>query len=172
MNASKCDSRLKKNIIILSLIVFGLLIYVLYSGYMYTSSYHKKEHIKGVVIELSDNKPGIGSTLQQIRTTDEQEIAEIIGLLKDRTVIKLFPDIGPVRSYSSHYYDLRIEFISDTNLTLEYRILSTGRVEVKKGVGNAPSNTLIFGGSSKEWFNEINTMFEEKKLNSIWSKQE
>lgn len=163
---------MKRRILILSVLVSGLMIYVLYSGYMYTSSYYKQEHIKGVVIELSDNKPGIGSTLLQIRTTDEQEIAEVVELLKDRTVIKLPPDIGPVRSYSSHYYDLRIEFISDTDLTLEYRILSTGRVEVKKGVGNAPSNTLIFGGSRKEWFNEINALFEEKELNPIWSKQE
>lgn len=164
---------MKRKILLLSVLVCVLLlIYVLYSGYMYTNSYYKHEHIKGVVVGLSDNKPGIGSTLQQIRSIDEQEIAEVVGLLKDRTVIKLFPDIGPVRGHSSQYFDLRIELISDTNLTLEYRVSSTGHVEVKKGVDNNPSNTLIFGGSSKEWFNEINALFEEKKQNPLWSKQE
>lgn len=165
-------SNMKRNILILSVLVLGLLIYIFYNGYLYTSSYYKHEHIKGVIIGLSDIKPGIGSTLQQIRTTDEQEIAEAVALLKDRTVIKLFPDLGPVNSYTSEIFYLRIEFISDTNLTLEYRILSTGHVEVEKGFGTGSSNTLILGGSSKEWFNEINALFEEKKQNPLWFKPE
>ncbi|MHA0857250.1 hypothetical protein [Paenibacillus sp. CMAA1364] len=162
---------MKKSILILSVLIFGLLIYVLFSGYMYSSSYYKHEHIKGVVVGISDNKPGKGSTLLQIRTTDEQEIAEVIGLLKDRKVIKLFPNIGPVKNYTIEFFDIRIEFISDTNLTLEYHILSTGHVEVKKGLGKS-SNTLIFGGSSKKWFNEIKDLFEEKIQNPLWIKSE
>ncbi|HEY4391882.1 MAG TPA: hypothetical protein VGN02_11115 [Paenibacillus sp.] len=136
---------------------------------MYTNRYYKQEHIKGVVIILFDNKPGIGATLQQIRTTDEEEIADVVRLLKDRTVIKIFPDIGPASNYTSHFYELRIEFISDTDLTLEYQILSTGHVEVQKGFNNSRSNTLIFGGSSKKWFSEIKALFEDKQQNPLWS---
>ncbi|WP_375533190.1 hypothetical protein [Paenibacillus terreus] len=151
------------------MLTFGLLCYVFYSGYMYTNTYYKHEHIKGVVVELSDNRPGIGSTTQSIISTDEQEIAEVIRLLHERTVIKLFPDIGPVKVYTKDYFDVRIEFISDTDLTLEYRIDSLGHVEVKKGFGNKASNTMILGGSSKQWFNEAKDLFEDKKQNSLWS---
>lgn len=147
----------------------GLLIYGLYSGYMYTSSYYKHEHIKEAVIELYEIIPGKGmSTIQHIKTTDEQEIFEVVELLKDRTVIKLIPDIGPARNYTSETFYLRVEFISDTNLTLEYRILSTGHVEVEKGFGTGSSNTLVFGGSSKKWFNEIKALVNEKKQNPLW----
>ncbi|MDU2241952.1 MAG: hypothetical protein E7E23_15395 [Paenibacillus sp.] len=83
----------------------------------------------------------------------------------------MFPDKGPAETYTSHYFDFQIEFISDTNLTLVYRILSTGYVEVEKS-GDDPSNTLIFGGSSKKWYNEIKAMFDEKKKNPLWLKLE
>ncbi|WMT41996.1 hypothetical protein RE628_06030 [Paenibacillus sp. D2_2] len=135
---------------------------------MYINSYYKHEHIKGAVIVLFDNKPGIGATFQQIRTTDEEEIAAVVRLLKDRTVIKTFPDIGPVRSYTSHFYELWIQLITDNNRTLEYKINSFGHVEVRKGIDKT-SNTLIFGGSSKKWFNEIKALFEEKQQNPLWS---
>ncbi|MGG6313977.1 hypothetical protein [Paenibacillus macerans] len=161
---------MKKSIIILlTVLILGLLALVLYSGYSYTTTYYKHEHIKGVVVELSDNKVGMGSTTLSIKTTDEQEIADVIRLMKNRTVFKLFPDIGPAKSYTSDYSDFRIEFISDTNLTLEYRVTSSGNVEVRKGFGNKASNTIIFGGSGKKWFNEINDVFDEKKQNNLWS---
>ncbi|GIO38224.1 hypothetical protein J41TS12_30850 [Paenibacillus antibioticophila] len=117
---------------------------------------------------MSDNKPGIGSTLQTLRTTDEQEIAEVIQLLKDRKIIKLLPDTGPVKNYTDEYQDIRIEFLSDTNLTLEYSIDSLGRVEVKKGTNQRRSNALVLGGSSKDWFVELKALFEEKKQSSLW----
>ncbi|WP_251417084.1 MULTISPECIES: hypothetical protein [Paenibacillus] len=157
----------KKSIILICLLIFGLLSYVLYTGYMYTNSFYKHEHVKGIVIGLFDNKPGIGATLQQIRTTDQEEIAEVIRLLEGRTVIKLFPHIGPIKNYTSDSFELRIELISDTNLTLEYKIDSFGDVEVKKGIKNKRSNALIFGGSNKKWFNDIKALFEEKTKSSM-----
>lgn len=161
---------MKKNIItLLTVLLLGLLALVLYNGFSYTTAYYKQEHITGVVVELSDNKVGKGSTVQSIKTTDEQEIADVIRLLKDRKVIKLFPDIGPAKSYTSDYSDLRIELISDTHLTLEYRITSSGNVEIKKGFANKAANTIIFGGSGTKWFNELKELFDEKKQNSLWS---
>ncbi|WP_068782440.1 hypothetical protein [Paenibacillus sp. GM2] len=159
----------KKSIILIGLLLFGLLSYVLYTGYMYTISFYKHEHVKGVVIGLFENKPGIGATLQQIRTTDEEEIAEVIRLLESRTAIKLFPHTGPIKNYSSDSFELRIELISDNNLTLEYKMDSFGDVEVNKGFKHKRSNTLIFGGSGKLWFNDVRALFERKKQNLLWS---
>lgn len=160
----------RKIIIILIIFVIGLLGYVPYSGFMYVNSYYKHEHIKAADVELIHYQPGIGSTIQSIRTTDEHEIAEVIGLLNDRTVIKLFPNTGPVKANANDMFEIQIEFISDRNLTLEYRIFSTGRVQVNKGFNNKDSNTLVFGGSKTKWFNEINALYEEKKQNPLWFK--
>jgi len=153
---------------LICLLIFGLLSLFLYDGYMYTNSYYKHEHIKGVLIILADNKPGIGATFQQIRTTNEEEIAEVVRLLKDRTVIRTFPDIGPASSYTSHFFQLRIQLISDNNRLLEYTIDSFGHVEVRKGIDNT-SKTLVFGGSRKKWFSEIKAFLEGKQQNSLWS---
>lgn len=161
---------MKKNkIILLTVLVVGLLGYILYSGYVYVNSYYKHEHITGVKIVLIHYIPGQDSTMQSITTTDKNEIAKMISLLNDRTVIKLFPDIGSVKPNENDRLELRIELISSTNLTLEYNIVSSGEVEINKGFVNKFSNAMVFRGSSTKWFNEINALFEEKKQDLLWS---
>ncbi len=152
----------------LTVLIIGLG-YVLYIGYDSVKSYYKHEHITGVDIVLIHYKPGQESTMQSITTTDEHEIAEVISLLNDRTVIKLFPDIGNVKTNGIDRFELVIELISSTNLTLEYRINSLGQVEINKGFVNKDSNTMVFRGSRTKWFNEINALFEEKKQDLLWS---
>ncbi|OAB38616.1 hypothetical protein PMSD_06265 [Paenibacillus macquariensis subsp. defensor] len=160
---------LKKNIIIMLTILIIGFGYVLYSGYDYVNSYYQHEHITGVDIVLIHYKPGQDSTMQSIKTTDKNEIAEVVSLLNDRTVIKLFPDIGSIKANENDRFELRIELISSTNLTLEYSIVSSGEVEINKGFVNKFSNTMVFRGSSTKWFNEINALFEEKKQDLLWS---
>lgn len=157
------------NLIIIALLIVGLVGYGLYSGYIYVHSYYKYEHITGVNIVLIHYIPGQESTEQSIKTTDKKEIAEVISLLNERTVIKLFPDIGSVEANSHDRFELRIELISSTNLTLEYSINSLGQVEINKGFVNKFSNAMVFRGSKTKWFNEINALYEEKKLDALWS---
>lgn len=160
---------MKKNIlIILTVLIIGFG-YVLYSGYDSVKSYYKHEHITGVDVVLIHYIPGQESTEQSIKTTDKNEIAEMISLLNDRTVIKLFPEAGSVKANSHDRLELRIELISSTNLTLEYRITSLGQVKINKGFVSKDSNTMVFRGSKTKWFNEINALFAEKKQDLLWS---
>lgn len=141
--------------------------YVIYRGYVYVNSYYKHEKITGAIIEFVDIVPGQGSTWQSIRTTDEQEIQEVIDFLDDRTVIKLFPNIGTGRPITKNRQELRVELISDRGLTLEYSINSLGEVEIDKGFGGSFANTVVFGGSRKKWFEHINEVFEDKKAELV-----
>lgn len=163
------SNKKRNNLFILAVLIIGWVGYGLYSGYIYVHSYYKNEQITGVNMLLIHYIPGQHSTLESIKTTDKNEISEVISLLNDRTVIKLFPDIGSVEVNSHDRLELRIELISSTNLTLEYNISSLGQVEINKGFVNKFSNVMVLRGSKTTWFNEINALYEEKKLGTLWS---
>ncbi|KAA9008589.1 hypothetical protein F4V43_00180 [Paenibacillus spiritus] len=151
-------------------LILGILSYVTYAGYNYVPLYYKQEHIKGVIIQLTDNIPGAGngSISQSITSTAPKEIAEVVRVLKKRTLIKTFSDMASPKIYTQKFSEVKIELISDTGLTLEYRINSLKEVKIKKGFSNKASNVIVLDGSRKKWFNELVALFEEKKQNRLW----
>ncbi|KAA9008587.1 hypothetical protein F4V43_00170 [Paenibacillus spiritus] len=130
-------------------LVLACLAYEVFQGYRYTRSYYTQEHIKWAMVILRDNKPGIGSSSQSITTTDEEELADIVKLLKKRTPIRLWPDLGPVKSYTQEFQELHIELLSDNEVTLDYYLDSFGGIQVVQGFDDDAWHGIPWGGSRK-----------------------
>lgn len=141
----------KKNIIIfILLIIFASLLFYIFRSYTYVNVYYEKEEIKSVTIILSDIKAGLERSQEKsVLITDENKINELIEILEDKRIIRLFPKMGGAESISKDRFEMRILVASDKHRNLEYYLTSTGQLSVKKGNDKFAKSVIINGEVTK-----------------------
>jgi len=151
----------RKIIIVLSAIVTLLLVYQAYNMSMYVKGYYQNSEITRIFLSLSDVKAGLDkTTTKTITISDQQEIQDIIYVLKQRMLIKILPSFGPVNSNSNDRLELRILVSSTKKGFLEYLITSKCHVEIKKGNDDF-SHVLVFNGSALTWFDDLKKIVDK-----------
>ncbi|ASS67347.1 MULTISPECIES: hypothetical protein [unclassified Paenibacillus] len=148
-------SRKQNNLMIALSVIVVLLLGLIFRSCNYVDAYYEKEKIKSVTIVLSDIKAGLErSEDKSVLITDKNKMNDLLNILEDKRIMRLFPHWGGVGSNSTDRLEMRVLLVSDKDKILDYHLTSTGQLTVRKGNDNF-ANSFLVNGKVTELFLEL-----------------
>lgn len=161
--------RSNKQKIFLYVIAAGIIIYFIYDIFFDANRILENEHVKLVTIIVTDVKAGFEKCdTEQITTTDENEIKEVINILQKPLLYKKLPHIGGVPIYTNDFIELKVGLLLYNDKTIEYYINSQGDMNIRKGFRTHSTNVSILGGNKTTWFEQLKGVFDSKRQSAKW----
>jgi hypothetical protein len=160
---------IKKNTVKI-IIIFLILAFVMISinAYFSINGFYKDVIINKISISMTNVKTGLEKIeTKTIETKDQEQIKEIVGMLKNSLLFKTFPSV--VGDFNSNdRVELRMILTTNTEKYLEYDVTSDGTIKIIKDGYNSFFNTILVGDNPANWFAKIKSMFDENVQNEKW----
>jgi hypothetical protein len=163
----------KKRRIFFIIIIAGLIIYVGYNMFNINSLFYNVNVVKASLTSHNVKAGLYNVESKTIETTDKKEIEEIITTIKKKRLYRILPDLDSVPANPYNRIELNINFLLDTNESLEYYITSEGNMKVisNNNIKCKTSNVNIFAGNAKAWFEQLKALYDSKEQNGKWLTQ-